>query len=145
MKIVLQRCQSSRVEVAGEIVGQIERGFTVFLGVAAGDDEKVAAKLAAKIAGLRLFSDQNGKFNFALHQIEGAVLLIPNFTLLGDAKKGNRPNFIAAAPPELANRLFQTFATLLREQGVATETGVFGADMQVHVENDGPVTLLLES
>ena len=145
MKIVLQRCLSARVEVAGEVVGQIERGFAVFLGIAADDDAQIAAKLAAKIANLRVFSDQNDKFNWSLGDVEGKVLLIPNFTLLGDARKGNRPNFIAAAPPEAANALFQTFATLLREQGVAVETGVFGADMKVWVENDGPVTLLLES
>ncbi len=131
-------------EIVGQIVGQIEAGFAVFVGVAAGDDEAIAAKLAQKIAGLRVFNDENGKFNLSLREIGGKVLLISNFTLLGDARKGNRPSFMSAAPPGDANRLLQSFATLLRAAGVPVETGIFGADMRVFVENDGPVTLLLE-
>ncbi len=144
MKIVLQRCLSARVEVEGEIVGQIGQGFATFVGVAREDTAAQVAKAAQKIAGLRVFSDAGGKFNLGLHDVGGAVLLISNFTLCGDARKGNRPSFMGAALPEPARELFDSLATLLRAQGVAVESGVFGADMRVHVENDGPVTLILD-
>ena len=144
MKIILQRCLSARVEVADEIVGQIGPGLVVFLGVAQGDDEKLAEKWARKIVGLRIFSDADGRFNLSLKNVGAQVLLISNFTLLGDAKKGNRPSFAQAAPPAEANELFEAFAKLLRALEVPVETGIFGAQMRVFVENDGPVTLVLE-
>ncbi len=144
MKIVLQRCLSARVEVEGRVVGQIERGFAVFVGIAREDSAAQIAAAARKIAGLRVFSDEDGKFNLALHDVGGEVLLISNFTLCGDARKGNRPSFMAAALPDKAKELFDSLATLLRAQGIETQCGIFGADMRVWVENDGPVTLILD-
>jgi D-tyrosyl-tRNA(Tyr) deacylase len=144
MKVVLQRCLSARVEVEGEIVGQIERGFVAFVGVTNEDSAANAAKIAQKIAGLRVFDDEGGRFNLALRDVGGRVLLISNFTLCGDARKGNRPSFMAAALPETANALFESLATLLASQGIAVQKGIFGADMRVFVENDGPVTLILD-
>ena len=144
MKIVLQRCLSAHVSVENRIVGQIEQGFVAFVGIAREDEAPIVAKVAQKIAGLRLFSDEDGKFNLALKDVGGKVLLISNFTLCGDARKGNRPSFMAAALPEKANEHFETLAKLLREQGIEVQCGVFGADMRVSVENDGPVTLILD-
>ena len=133
------------MEVDGEVIGEIGPGLTVFLGVAVEDTEAQAVKLAAKIAGLRIFSDASGKFNHALPEVGGSVLLISNFTLCGDARKGNRPSFTGAARPEAANALYEAFAKLLRGLEVPVRMGQFGADMRVFVENDGPVNLLLEA
>ena len=144
MKLVIQRAHSSHVEVASEIVGQIERGLVVFVGVTNDDTEDNARKCAAKIAALRVFDDEDGRFNLNLEQVGGAVLLVSNFTLCGELKKGARPTFTGAARPDEANRLFERLATLLREAGVPTQTGRFGAEMRVVVENDGPFTLALE-
>lgn len=144
MKAVLQRVSRASVEVEGQIVARIERGFCVFVGVSGDDTPENVRKMAGKIAGMRVFSDADGKFNLDLHEVGGQVLLVSNFTLLGDARKGNRPYFGAAARPELAQELFELLATLLRAQGIPTRTGVFGADMKVSVLNDGPVTLTLE-
>ena len=145
MKIVLQRCHAARVEVEGEIVGEIGHGRTIFLGIEKGDDESCAARLVGKIAGLRVFDDEAGRFDRSLLDVGGSALVISNFTLCGDARKGTRPNFSSAAPPDEANQLYQRFVTLLREQQVPVATGTFGAAMRVWVENDGPVTLLLEA
>lgn len=145
MKAVIQRCRRADVAVDGKIVGNIGRGLVVFLGIALGDDESCAQRLTRKISLLRIFDDADGKFNFSLQDIAGGVLLIPNFTLYGDARKGTRPNFTAAAGPEDANRLYECFAKLLREQNIEVQTGVFGAAMEVTVVNDGPVTLILEA
>jgi D-tyrosyl-tRNA(Tyr) deacylase len=144
MKIVLQRCLSARVEVEKQVVGEIEHGFVAFVGVAVDDTPQQIAKAASKIVGLRVFDDPDGNFNLALKDVGGKVLLISNFTLCGDARKGNRPSFMAAARPEVANPLFESLATLLGAQGVEVQKGIFGADMRVFVENDGPVTLILE-
>ena len=144
MKTVVQRAHRARVEVESQIVGQIERGLVVFVGVTAADTDDNARKCAAKIAALRVFDDADGKFNFNLAQVEGAVLLVSNFTLCGELKKGNRPAFTNAARPDEANRLFELVATLLRELNVPVQSGVFGAEMRVHVENEGPFTLALE-
>ena len=145
MKALVQRCLSARVEVDGIVLGEIGPGLTVFLGVATEDTEAEAAKLAGKIGALRIFSDEAGKFNHALPEIGGSVLLISNFTLCGDARKGNRPSFTGAARPETANALYEAFAKLLGDRGIPVRTGRFGADMRVFVENDGPVNLLLEA
>lgn len=145
MKAVIQRCRNARVQVDGETVGEIEQGLVIFLGVAAGDDENCAARLAKKIAALRIFDDENGKFKFSLQDVSGAALIVSNFTLYGDARKGTRPNFSAAAGAELANRLYESFAKLVIEQGISVQKGVFAAAMQVEVSNDGPVTLILEA
>ena len=144
MKLVIQRAHSSHVAVESEIVGQIERGLVVFVGVAATDSDDNARKCAAKIAALRVFDDEDGRFNLNLQQVAGAVLLVSNFTLCGELKKGARPTFTTAARPDEANRLFELVATLLREQNVPVQTGRFGAQMRVVVENDGPFTLSLE-
>lgn len=144
MKAVIQRCLSARVVVNGEVVGEIGKGLTVFLGVAAGDDESCAKKLAQKIVALRIFDDAEGRFNFSVSDVQGGVLVVPNFTLCGDARKGTRPNFSQAAPPIEANRLYERFVRLLVEQGVEVAVGCFGASMLVAIENDGPVTMILE-
>ena len=144
MKTVIQRVLSARVEVEAQIIGQIGRGLVVFVGVGADDTEANAQKLAAKIAALRVFDDEDGRFNLSLSQIGGAVLLVSNFTLCGELKKGNRPTFTGAARPDQAERLFERLATLLREANVPVQTGRFGAQMRVIVENDGPFTLVLE-
>lgn len=126
-------------------MGQIGPGLAIFLGVANGDDESAAQKLTRKIASLRIFNDDEGKFNRSLLDISGSALVISNFTLYGDAKKGTRPNFMEAAAPDEANRLYEAFVTLLRREGVPVETGIFAAMMTVSVENDGPVTIILEA
>ncbi len=145
MKAVIQRCHRAKVEVEGKIVGEIGAGLTIFLGVAKGDDEAAAEKLARKIATLRIFNDDEGRFNRSILDIGGDALVISNFTLCGDTKKGTRPNFTQAAPPDEANQLYQAFVTLLRGQKVPVETGIFAAMMNVSVENDGPVTIILEA
>jgi D-aminoacyl-tRNA deacylase len=140
LKAVVQR-------VAGAAVmpgGSIGAGLCVLLGVAAGDDDAAAAKLAGKIARLRVFSDADGRFDGSLLDTGGAALVVSQFTLLADTAKGNRPSFAGAAPPELAEPLYERFCAELRALGVPVETGVFGARMQVELVNDGPVTILLE-
>jgi len=144
MKAVIQRCSSARVEVEGNIVGQIGPGIAIFLGIATGDSAVHAARLAQKVASLRIFDDAEGKFAFSVRDVGGAALVIPNFTIYGDARKGTRPNFGAAAPPSKANPLYSQFVTLLTEQKVPVQTGIFGAAMRVQVENDGPVTVIVE-
>ena len=144
MKLVIQRSHAARVIVESELVGQIERGLVVFVGVTATDTDDNARKCAAKIAALRVFDDADGRFNLNLEQVKGAVLLVSNFTLCGELKKGARPTFTSAARPNEANRLFEWLATLLREANVPVQTGRFGAEMRVVVENDGPFTLNLE-
>lgn len=144
MKAVIQRCNEARVEVDGEIVGQIGQGLAIFLGVAEGDDEACAARMAQKIAGLRIFDNPEGRFDLSVRDVGGSALVISNFTLCGDARKGTRPNFSGAAAPDTARALFDRFVTLLCETGVPTQTGQFAAHMTVHVANDGPVTLVLD-
>jgi len=144
MKAVLQRVTYASVRIEEQMVAQIERGFCVFVGVSGDDSEENARKMAGKIAGMRVFCDADGKFNLDLKEVGGQVLLVSNFTLLGDARKGNRPYFGAAARPKQAQELFERLATLLREQGIEVKAGIFGADMQVTLENDGPVTLMLD-
>ena len=145
MKAVIQRCDQAKVEVDGKVVGEIGPGLAIFLGVAKGDNEAAAEKLARKIASLRVFNDDDGKFNRSLLDIGGSALVISNFTLCGDAKKGTRPNFTQAAPPDEANRLYEAFVTLLRGQNIPVQTGIFAAMMNVAVENDGPVTIILDA
>jgi D-aminoacyl-tRNA deacylase len=145
MKAVVQRVSSARVEVDGEITGEIARGLLVLLGVAREDQEKDAAWMAEKVVGLRIFEDGEGKMNRGLLDVEGALLAVSQFTLLGDSRKGRRPSFIDAAPPEEAEALYRTFVTKTRSLGATTETGKFQAHMAVHLVNDGPVTILLDS
>ena len=145
MRAVVQRVTGASVSVDGEVAGAIGRGFVALVGVATDDDERDAEVIAHKIAGLRVFDDANGMMNLALDEVGGAVLVISQFTLLGDVRKGRRPSFVAAARGERAEQLYERVATLLRESGLRVATGVFGAEMAVELVNDGPVTILLDS
>lgn len=144
MRIVLQRVSQASVSIAGRTVGRIDRGFCLLLGITHGDTAAEADWLAEKVAGLRLFSDAEGRMNLGLAEVGGSVLAVSQFTLYGDASKGRRPSFIAAARPEEAEPLYQAFIAALRARGLAVETGEFGAAMLVEIQNDGPVTLILE-
>ncbi len=143
MRAVVQRVQRSRVEVDGNLVGEIGIGLLVFLGVGQGDDETAVRYLSEKIPQLRIFSDEAGKMNRSVCDVGGEILIVSQFTLYGDCRKGRRPSFTDAAPPEEADRLYRLFCQLVSHQ-VPVKTGVFQADMQVHLVNDGPVTLILE-
>jgi D-aminoacyl-tRNA deacylase len=145
VRAVVQRVTRASVSVAGEVTGVIERGFLLLVGVAVDDDDADADALAQKVAGLRVFDDANGAMNLALADAGGAVLVVSQFTLLGDVRKGRRPSFIAAARGEQAERLYERVAANLRRAGVRVETGRFGADMAVELVNDGPVTILIDS
>ncbi|NLP47595.1 MAG: D-tyrosyl-tRNA(Tyr) deacylase [Clostridiales bacterium] len=146
MKAVIQRVSESSVLVDNKVVGEIKQGLTVLLGVYQGDDERHADILAAKIARLRIFSDENDKMNLSVTDVNGAVLVISQFTLCADLKKGNRPSFTPSAPPERANELYEHFIACLKSYGVENiSTGVFAAKMQVNIVNEGPVTILMDS
>jgi D-tyrosyl-tRNA(Tyr) deacylase len=145
MKAVLQRVTSASVKVDGRIVGQIQHGVMVLLGVAKGDGESDVRYMVDKIKTLRIFSDEQGKMNRSLVDVGGAVLLVSQFTLLGRTSNGRRPSFDEAAPPDLGKRLYEQVAAGLREGGTIVETGIFAAHMQVALVNDGPVTFVLDS
>jgi len=145
MRAVCQRVSRAEVRVAGETAGAIGAGLCVLLGVAAGDEEPVAERLAAKIARLRVFPDESGRFDLSLLDVGGAALVVSQFTLLADTAKGNRPSFTAAAAPDRAEHLYERFCDELRRVGVDVETGVFGATMEVELVNDGPVTIVLDA
>lgn len=145
MRAVLQRVSQASVTVEGDVVGSIGRGIVVLLGIGPNDTEKQADWLAEKIATLRIFPDEAGKMNLSLGDIAGELLVISQFTLYGDCQKGRRPSFIGAAPPAVAEPLYEAMLRSCRLLGIKTEAGRFGADMQVSLTNDGPVTLLLET
>ncbi|MBO0996393.1 D-tyrosyl-tRNA(Tyr) deacylase [Bacillus sp. SD075] len=145
MRVVLQRSKAAKVVVADQIIGQIESGLVLLVGVTHGDTIDDAAYLADKIVNLRIFEDENEKMNHSLLDVGGSILSVSQFTLYGDSRKGRRPNFMDAARPEVANELYEAFNEELRKKGVHTETGQFGAMMDVQLTNDGPVTLILES
>ena len=145
MKAVVQRVGASRVEVDGELVGAIDRGLLVYLGVAAGDETRDLEWLADKVSGLRIFEDDQGKMNRDVADVGGGILVISQFTLLGDCRKGRRPSFTGAMPPEPAERLYESFVGFLRTKGVPVATGRFRADMKVFSLNDGPITMLIDS
>src|SRR3990172_3884703 len=145
MRAVIQRVLEAKVEGAGEGGGQNRKGLLVYLGVGRGDGEKDAEFMAEKLANLRIFADDQGKMNLSVQDIGGSILLVSNFTLHGDCRKGRRPGFDAAADPALAEQLYENAATLIRNQAVPVETGAFGQYMQVTSKNDGPVTFLLDS
>lgn len=145
MRIVVQRVKSGSVCVAGETVGQIERGLVLLAGIHRDDDEDAVRFCAEKCVHMRIFSDETGKMNQSLIDVDGAALIISQFTLCGDCRKGRRPSFDAAARPEVANVLYTRFIERISDMGVRVESGVFGADMQVEIHNDGPVTLVVES
>lgn len=144
MRACVQRVSQAKVDVAGQTVGEIGRGLLVLLGVATDDTEQDARQLATKIAELRIFEDDQGKMNLGLAEVGGAMLVVSQFTLLGDCRKGRRPSFVAAAPPELAERLYELFVNAVRAMGLTVATGRFRQHMQVSLVNDGPVTLILE-
>jgi D-tyrosyl-tRNA(Tyr) deacylase len=144
MRALVQRVSYAAVSVDGRVVGQIDRGLAILVGVTHDDSRAEAEWLAQKVAGIRLFEDDGGKMNLSLSDVEGSVLVISQFTLYGDARKGRRPSFVEAAPPEHAERLVDRFIQQLRRFGLRVETGVFGAMMKVEIHNDGPVTLMLE-
>ena len=144
MRLVIQRVTQAAVSVDGQVVGSIDAGFVILVGVTHDDTEDQARWLARKAAGLRVLDDADEKMNVSLRESGGAALVISQFTLYGDTRKGRRPSFTAAARPEQAEPLVALFADLLREEGIHVETGVFGARMLVKIHNDGPVTLILE-
>lgn len=145
MKLVIQRVAEAQVRVNGTIVGQIGPGLLIFLGIGQGDDRPTADKLIQKILQLRIFEDTEGKMNLAAAEVGAAFLVVSQFTLYGDLRKGRRPSFDAAAKPEEARELYEYFVARLKEEGVAVETGEFGAMMDVGLINDGPVTFILDS
>jgi len=145
VKALLQRVSAASVSVAGEVVGRIGRGVVVLVGVASGDTEKDARYLAQRTVNLRIFSDESGKFNLSALDIGGELLVVSQFTLLADTRKGRRPSFTDAAPPAQAEELFEFFVSEARATGLRVETGRFQQYMQVEIHNDGPVTILLDS
>ena len=145
MKAVIQRVKNASVEVEGKIVGEIGQGLLVFLGVGQEDNEKVAQKIVDKISGMRIFEDEDGKTNLSSNDIDAEIMVISQFTLYANCRKGNRPSFIEAAPPDKANELYEYTVALFREKFKKTETGIFGADMKVGLLNDGPFTIVLDS
>jgi D-tyrosyl-tRNA(Tyr) deacylase len=145
MRAVVQRVSHGSVKVDGKLIGKIGKGLVVLLGVASDDTEPHARYLADKIAALRIFDDETGKMNLSVKDVGGALLVISQFTLYGDVRRGLRPSWIEAAPPEIAEPLYKTFVALAREQLEQVETGSFRADMQVELVNDGPVTIMLDS
>ncbi len=146
MRAVIQRVTSSSVSVDGEVVGKISKGFNILLGVVQGDTENEVEVLAGKVSRLRIFEDENGKMNRSINDVNGSALVISQFTLCADCKKGNRPSFTSSASPDEAKRLYELFCNELRKNGVSNiQTGVFAADMAVSIENDGPVTIILDT
>ncbi len=145
MKFVIQRVKNASVTVDNEITGKIEKGFCVLIGIADTDTEAIADKLISKMLGLRIFEDSEGKTNISLNDVNGELLLISQFTLYADCKKGNRPSFIKAGKPDKANALYEYIIAKCKESGFKTETGIFGADMSVALVNDGPFTIILDS
>jgi D-aminoacyl-tRNA deacylase len=145
MRTVIQRVTKARVSVSGEVTGEIETGLLILLGIEHDDSEKDADYLVRKITGMRIFNDDAGKMNRSVRDIGGSLLVVSQFTLYGDTRKGMRPSFDRAAQPEVAKQLYDYFVAAARSSGVRTETGVFQASMQVTLTNDGPVTLICES
>ena len=141
---MIQRVEHASVTVEGEVVGRINGGFLVLVGIGSEDGEKECERLAAKMINLRIFSDENGKTNLSLKDVGGELLVISQFTLYADCRKGNRPNFLMAKEPNEAKRLYEYFAELCRKEIPVVETGIFGADMKVELLNDGPFTIVLE-
>ena len=146
MKAVIQRVKSADVCVDGKVVGKIDNGYMILLGVVEGDTIECAELLASKVSKLRVFEDDNGKMNLSVLDVGGEVLVVSQFTLCADCKKGNRPSFTSSAHPEIANDLYLKFSQLLRDNGISkVENGIFGADMQVSLTNDGPVTIIFDT
>lgn len=144
MKVVIQRVKSASVKVEGKIVGEIEKGFLVLLGIKVGDTKQEADYLIKKVCNLRVFSDENDKMNLGLKDVNGKLLIVSQFTLYGDCSDGNRPSFIEAARPEEAIPLYEYFCEKCTQNGIEVQRGIFGADMKVELLNDGPVTIVIE-
>ncbi len=144
MRVILQRVKESRVEVTGQIVGKIQKGLNLLVGITPSDTEQEVAWMARKCLELRIFPDQSGKLSQSVQDIEGGLLVISQFTLYGDCRKGRRPSFDKAAPGAVAEQIYEQFVAKLRDSNLQIETGQFGAMMDVYIENDGPVTLILE-
>lgn len=145
MKFVIQRVTEASCKVDGKIIGEIQKGLCVFIGVSNEDTKEIADKMIKKLIGMRIFEDENGKTNLALADVNGSLLLISQFTLYADCKKGNRPSFVNAGNPELANNLYEYIIAKCQEQVANVQTGSFGADMKIALQNDGPFTIVLDS
>lgn len=145
MKFVIQRVNNASVTIDEKIVGKINKGFLVFIGVSNDDTKEIADKMIKKLIGMRIFDDENGKTNLALADVNGELLLVSQFTLYANCKKGNRPSFINAGAPDMANEMYEYIIEKCREMVKVVETGEFGADMKVKLENDGPFTIVLDS
>jgi len=144
VRLLVQRVLNSNVKVDGKVVGEINKGYMVLLGVTHDDDKEKADYLVNKLLNLRVFEDENGKMNLNIKQVGGELLIISQFTLYGNTKDGNRPSFIDAAKPDKANELYEYFIEKCKQENIKTEAGIFGADMKVSLVNDGPVTIMLE-
>jgi D-aminoacyl-tRNA deacylase len=144
MRVVIQRVSEASVTVEGQVTGQVGRGLLVLVGVGRADTAETAAAMAGKVARMRIFSDAEGKMNLSVEDVGGGVIAVSQFTLLADARKGNRPSFIDAAPPEQGNALYEAFCQALAALGVPVAKGIFGAHMDVRLTNDGPVTIVLD-
>lgn len=144
MRVVLQRVSRAEVRIEGRRVGAIGRGYVLLVGFTSGDGEETLARVAEKVRGLRLFPDEEGKMNLPLESVGGEMLVVSQFTLYGDTRKGRRPSFVQAAPPDEAERLYERFVDLLRQGTIPVATGEFGAMMEVELINDGPVTLIID-
>lgn len=145
MRFVIQRVKGASVTIDGEVTGKIDQGFMVLIGVCESDTKEIADKMVRKMTGLRIFEDEDGKTNLSLESVNGSLLLVSQFTLYADCKKGNRPSFLAAGDPAHAEELYQYIVAQCREKGFPVETGSFGADMDVELINQGPFTILLDS
>lgn len=145
MRLIIQRVTEASVTVEERVVGRIERGFLVFIGISHNDTEEIADKMIQKMLGLRIFADENGKTNLDLKSVEGQLLLISQFTLYADCHKGNRPSFVNAGEPGMANRLYRYIVDKCRQETATVEEGIFGAEMEVSLVNDGPFTIILDS
>lgn len=145
MRAVLTRVKSASVTIEGRVAGQIGQGFLILLGITHADTEAQAVKLADKLTGLRIFEDEDGKMNRGLETVDGQILVVSQFTLYGNCKKGRRPDFLAAARPEVAIPLYEKFVQLIKDKGIHVETGEFGAEMLVESVNDGPLTLVVDT
>ncbi|NLJ98769.1 MAG: D-tyrosyl-tRNA(Tyr) deacylase [Tissierellia bacterium] len=145
MRAVVQRVSEANVKVDGNIVGEIDKGLLVFLGVGEEDNNDDLEYMVGKILGLRIFEDENGKMNLSLEDIQGELLIVSQFTLYGDVRKGRRPSFSTSADPKIAENMYEQFIKKCKEKGIKTEKGIFGADMEVRLTNQGPVTILIDS
>lgn len=145
MRFLIQRVNHAKVTVEHQITGQIQKGFLVFIGISEEDTTEIADKLIKKLTGLRIFEDSEGKTNLSLKDVKGSLLLVSQFTLYANCKKGNRPSFVHAGAPEMANKLYEYIISQCKIAGYPVETGIFGADMKIELENDGPFTIILDS